>query len=237
MFSILDGRESFYQWDLDRKVVVKDSSIREVHFCNKTDDCSLVVETYQENGLTLANVPNILLQTAWKIRVFGYTGDFTKYEQCFKVIARTKPSDYVYTETEVKNYDELLDRIEKLEKSGGSGGGITQEELEETLENYPNYDEAWEIAYEAIGEQGVITYESFYTELEYAITTPYEEGGMSEAVAETVINSQEYNEDFLSRFYSEFEWAITHNNEDGGYIDIIAENIKNYLKIYDGGVR
>lgn len=111
MFSIYDGRDSFYQWDLDRKLIVEDSSIKEVHFCNKTDDCSLVVETYEEDGKTLANVPNILLTSSWKIRVFGYTGDFTKYEKCFKVNGRSKPADYIYTETELKNYDEVISKV------------------------------------------------------------------------------------------------------------------------------
>jgi hypothetical protein len=114
MFSILDGRAEFYQWDLDRKIIVEDSSIKQVHFCNKTDDCSLVVETYTENGLTLANVPNILLQTAWKIRVFGYTGDFTKYEKSFKVNPRSKPADYIYTETECRTFDALLEQTQKI---------------------------------------------------------------------------------------------------------------------------
>lgn len=122
MFSIYDGRESFYQWDLDRKLVVEDSSIKEVHFCNRTDDCSLVVETYAEDGLTLANVPNILLQSDWRINVYAYDGKATKHSATFGVISRTKPSDYVYTETEVKSYEDLEKRVEHLERSGGGGG-------------------------------------------------------------------------------------------------------------------
>lgn len=100
MFRIFDGREEFYQWDLNRKLIVDDESIKQVHFCNKTDDCSLVVETYKDGELTVANVPNILLQTAWRIRVYGYTGDYTKHEASYKVNPRTRPADYVYTETE-----------------------------------------------------------------------------------------------------------------------------------------
>ena len=49
MFAIADGREHFYQWDLNRRVVVDDPTITEVHFCNRTDDCSLVVETYTDD--------------------------------------------------------------------------------------------------------------------------------------------------------------------------------------------
>lgn len=112
MFKIADGREHFYQWDLNRQIAVEDAAITELHFCNKTDNCSLVVEV--KNGL--ANVPNVLLQTAWDIRVYGYTNEYTKVEKRFKVVARTKPSDYVYTETEVKNYGVLEEEILELKQ-------------------------------------------------------------------------------------------------------------------------
>lgn len=107
MFTIYDGRAEFYQWDKDRKIVVKDSSIKQVHFCNRTDSCSLVTEVYLLDGVSVADVPNILLTTDWNINVFGYTGDYTKHSKCFKVNSRSKPADYIYTETEVKNYDAI----------------------------------------------------------------------------------------------------------------------------------
>lgn len=117
MFSITDGRECFYQWDLNRSISVNDPDIAEVHFCNRTDDCSLVVEVDEVAADTLdgqhfsyrtANVPNILLQNDYPIRVYAYCGDgYTKIEKVFKVISRTKPADYVYTETEIKSWDKL----------------------------------------------------------------------------------------------------------------------------------
>lgn len=108
MFKIADGREHFYQWDLDRQVIVEDSSITEVHFCNRTDECSLVVEVVDG----LANVPNILLQNSFDIRVFGYDGKATLYDEKFKVKPRTQPSDYVYTETVIKSVSEILEAAE-----------------------------------------------------------------------------------------------------------------------------
>lgn len=124
MFKILDGRDNFYQWDIDRKIVVEDRTIKEVHFCNKTDDCSLVCETYEEDGLWVVNVPNVLLQTDWRIRVYAYDGSYTKHSELFHVKSRSKPADYVYTETEVKNYDALEARVRYLEEHGGAGGGL-----------------------------------------------------------------------------------------------------------------
>ena len=108
MFKIADGREHFYQWDLDRQIIVEDSSIVEVHFCNRTDECSLCVEVVDG----LANVPNILLQSSFDIRVFGYDGKSTRYDKKFKVNARTQPSDYMYTEKVIKSVDEILEAAE-----------------------------------------------------------------------------------------------------------------------------
>lgn len=96
MFKIFDGREEFFQYDVNQKIIVADPSINEVHFCNRMDDCSLVCEVYEENGLRLAAVPGILLQTDLPIRVYAVCTDYTKSAKIFKVRARTKPADYVY---------------------------------------------------------------------------------------------------------------------------------------------
>ena len=125
MFTIYDGREQFYQWDLDRKLIVQDSSITQVHFCNRTDDCSLVCEVYEQEGKRLVNVPNILLQTDWRIRAYGYDSNYTKYCNTFDVAPRSKPADYVYTETEVFTYNSLLERVEALEEAGGASVDLT----------------------------------------------------------------------------------------------------------------
>ena len=116
MFKIYDGRDHFYQWDIDRKLIIEDATISQVHFCNRTDDCSLVCETYTEDGLNLVNVPNILLQTDWRINVYAYDEKYTKFSAHFDVSKRSKPEDYVYTETEVLNYDSLLDRINDIDE-------------------------------------------------------------------------------------------------------------------------
>lgn len=115
MFNIYDGRSNFYQWDLDRKLIVYDETIKEVHFCNKTDDCSLVCEVYKEGELNLVNVPNILLQDDWRINVYAYDGKYTKHSVKFDVVSRSKPADYIYTETEVKTYKDIEARIAELE--------------------------------------------------------------------------------------------------------------------------
>lgn len=137
MFKIYDGRDNFFQWDLNQRLIVADASITEVHFCNRTDDCALVCEVYEEEGLRLVDVPNILLQEAWDIRVYGYCdGQYTKHQARFKVAARSRPADYIYTETELKNYDDLEDRIKALEAGGGVVYLTKEEANYNTIKSY-----------------------------------------------------------------------------------------------------
>lgn len=127
IFKIVDGRECFYQWDTNRQIAVDDPTITEVHFCNRVDNCSLVVEVVDG----VANVPNVILQYGFKLKVFGYDGEATMHEQEFEVKARTKPSDYVYTETEIKRFDDLNKRIDRIEEEG-----ISQEAIDTAVDKY-----------------------------------------------------------------------------------------------------
>ena len=137
MFKIYDGRDYFYQWDINQKLIISDNTITEVHFCNRTDDCSLVCEVYEENGSRVVDVPNILLQNSWDIRAYAYCdGSYTKHSARFEVSARSKPADYVYTETEIKNYEALEKRVDALEAGGGGGGSIVvDQEFDATSPN------------------------------------------------------------------------------------------------------
>lgn len=136
MFEIRDGRDKLYQWDIDRQVIVNDETITQVHFCNKTDDCSLVVDVKSEDGVNVANVPNVLLQDAMPIKVYGYDINYTKFCEVFKVVGRSKPSDYVYTETEIVRYSDLEERINQIEENGISDDVVTNA-IEGYLEENP----------------------------------------------------------------------------------------------------
>lgn len=121
MFKILDGRNELFQWDINRQIIVSDASIDAVHFCNRTDVSALVVEVKEKNGLRVADVPNILLQESWDINVYGYCGGhYTKQAAKIKVNPRCKPESYVYTETEVLNYNTVMEKIDKVENNIGA---------------------------------------------------------------------------------------------------------------------
>ena len=121
MFKILDGRDELFQWDINRQIIVSDASIDAVHYSNRTDNSALVVEVKEKNGLRVADIPNILLQESWDINVYGYcNGYYTKQAARIKVNPRTKPESYVYTETEVLNYNTVMEKIDRVENNIGA---------------------------------------------------------------------------------------------------------------------
>lgn len=103
MFKIHDGREHFYQWDTNRKLIVNDDTITEVHFCNKTRDFSLVNKVYIENGIRVVDIPNELLNSSFCITAYANDGEYTKYSAKFDVMAKTKP-DYLYEDNNPLKY-------------------------------------------------------------------------------------------------------------------------------------
>lgn len=122
-----------WQWDTDRKISIStDNVVDEVHYSNAFSTEALVVKPTVdvELGKVVADIPNILLQnfTAINIYVVMHTenGARTTFSTKFDVSKRARPSDYVYTETEVMSYKELEERVSALEEGGGSGG-ITKE--------------------------------------------------------------------------------------------------------------
>ena len=112
IFKIEDGREKFYQWDLNRRILVEDDSITQVHFANAATPTAYVVSV----SAGTANVPNIILQQNFDIKVYGYDKEFTKFEKTFEVEKRSKPQDYVYTETEILNYETLANEIKEVKE-------------------------------------------------------------------------------------------------------------------------
>ena len=131
MFKIYDGRKEFYQWDLNRKLIVEDKSMTQVHFSNLTDSISLIRDVYEVNGMYLVDVPNILLQENWDIKVYGYDSSYTKYSTVYNVVARARPENYVYTDEEQLIWDQLDQRIDELEKNG-----LSDEKIAAAVDGY-----------------------------------------------------------------------------------------------------
>lgn len=114
----------FYQWDTGRKLIVNDDECAQVHFGNENMECALACQIYVQDGIRMVNVPNILLQEAKPIKVYldliDNDGRLTAYSEVLPVVKRKKPEEYIYTETEVLNYNSLLERINQIEQNGVS---------------------------------------------------------------------------------------------------------------------
>lgn len=133
---VLGTESCFWQWNSGQKLLVDDNECGAVHFCNGTGDCALVVPIKKDDaGVRTVEVPNILLQTANPIRAYLFQKDgssaFTKAKYTFQVIARSKPADYIYTETEILGYSTLVARIEALEQRG-----VSDEQIARVLSKY-----------------------------------------------------------------------------------------------------
>lgn len=115
MIKIIPDKEGkLTQWDLNRKVIVTGyEGVAEVHFASPGDDHGAYVVKLVDGQ---AEIPNILLTMAGTINVYVYPADRTVFATTLWVMAREKPDDYVYTETEVLNWRTLDEEIGDLAK-------------------------------------------------------------------------------------------------------------------------
>lgn len=127
MIRIEGNKAALYQWDLNQRLILSDIGLDvEAHFsCSYDDKDSLVLLTYEDNGLIYCNIPNILLQRRGVIYVYLYVREedqtYTKHHSEILVIPREKPDDYVYTETEVFTYMKIEGRVKTLEQKMAKG--------------------------------------------------------------------------------------------------------------------
>ncbi len=116
MIKVIGG--TLYQWDTGRYVhitVKNTETITEVHCYSRGDKEALVVEIQLKDDSVIAPIPNILMQSSRDLIVCVMretdNGEQTEEKANFHIIERPKPSDYVYTETEVKRWEDLEKRV------------------------------------------------------------------------------------------------------------------------------
>lgn len=138
---IYPGEFDLWQWDRGRRLVVDDTDCCQVHFYNGVTQEVLAMEVYEQDGLRVVKVPDILLQVARNLTVYTYkiddTGAQTRHSQVFTVYARLKPADYVYTEDEIHTWEELEKRVKALEENGALPDEVIAEAVKAYLEENP----------------------------------------------------------------------------------------------------
>ena len=106
-----------WQWDSGRRVSVLGD---EAHFARAGDDEALVVPV---DGDGLADIPSQLLQDGCDLLCWAVEGNATVASDVIRVSPRPRPSDYVYTPTEVETVEGVKAwveaRIAEIESTGG----------------------------------------------------------------------------------------------------------------------
>ena len=126
MITLLDDR--LYQWDSGQKVMLTDvdamaTEVHFAHYCASNLALIVPVKTTAVGG-KYAEIPNNLLCEAKTLCVWTWAEDKTITGVRFKVEPRVKPADYVYTPTDVLNFEhlrqELLDMFQEFEVQNAS---------------------------------------------------------------------------------------------------------------------
>lgn len=121
------------QWNRGQKLEVTIPDLPEsfeAHFSYKGAGTAHVVEATGKDGTAVISIPNIIFTQSkdavcWIYYTDGDSGETVKTIY-LPIEEREKPSDYVYTESEVLSYKSLEERIKALEKGGASDDAIAQ---------------------------------------------------------------------------------------------------------------
>lgn len=107
------SKNKLYQWDVGVNVSVSEG-INKVHFSNVRYGSSYAVDVV--NGVAI--IPPEVLQSGADVFCWAFVIDgnekVTREEAVFGVVKRAKPSEYAYTETEIKTWEELKAEIEDI---------------------------------------------------------------------------------------------------------------------------
>lgn len=127
MIILKNERNELFQWDMGQRIVLLNEILpTEVHFQNINSTHALVVELIDNE----APIPNILLQEPFPIEIYLFyknnNESHTIKRKSFSVIPRLRPTDYVYTETEVFRYETVLAIAQRAAEDASSAVQVAQ---------------------------------------------------------------------------------------------------------------
>lgn len=116
-FRLSNGKKTFFQWDVNQKIILENPICTQVHFENKDiSDKAYVKEVYKDDaGRSVVDIPDIFLQYTPGFLFYGYVISedgkkrYTDERGDVSVIRRAKPSDYVFTPEDQKTLEEVFD--------------------------------------------------------------------------------------------------------------------------------
>lgn len=117
MLRLSNGKEHFYQWDIDVSIICDTDTITEVHFGNRPYGNSVNVSVVDGKAL----VPPEFLQIDKPFYAWAYIGEYaqgyTAEVRKIEVEKRNKPADYVYTPTEQIKLQDAIDMANEAKKT------------------------------------------------------------------------------------------------------------------------
>ena len=119
---IYGDKQYLYQWDINQKVVVERLAVGdEVHYVMPNEEV-LICSVYESHGLILADIPNIVLQSAGLIKTYEVKRaddgtNINTYRSAIRILERPRPTDYIYTETDTKNFHTLSRQIDAAKET------------------------------------------------------------------------------------------------------------------------
>ena len=124
IFKIYDGRNYFWQWDIDQKLIVLDDTINEVHFSNKYMTHAIPKDVVADkDGLRVCHIPDSLFTIAKTFTASAYATDDSGVQRMrsvkYAVRPRPIPADYIVSEDfKLEDFDERLDTFEDIVENG-----------------------------------------------------------------------------------------------------------------------
>ena len=100
IFKIHDGRNYFWQWDTNQKLIVLDGQVDKVHFSCKGMDQTISRDVLtDENGLRTCDIPDELLAQPKNLTATAYIIDAKRHSSLasvmFAVKKRPMPENYI----------------------------------------------------------------------------------------------------------------------------------------------
>ena len=123
--TLTNGRTSAYQWDYGLKAVTTEAVGTVARFANEHGSKAIPVEAVSEvigDVLKVVyHIPDILLTTGRAIVMYhlgsdGETSVYTTSEDFLPVHEAPKPDDYIFTEEEIRTWQELDERLTEAEE-------------------------------------------------------------------------------------------------------------------------
>ena len=143
--------DPLYQWNLNQILEIRGlslASIPEIHFTNDNMSRAIVRQaTMDAAGVITVDVPNSLLQTAGKLKVYVCTYERDTFQTLYKleivVKARAKPSDYTLEDDpEVYSFNALENYVyNQTSTAVATCSADTKKYYDETSKTVENYAE------------------------------------------------------------------------------------------------